>query len=69
MNVCHSLCPRYAVKKIWRQSMYDLGYKKCLRCEVFVEPKYRSCPCCGGPLRSRSKSKSAVAAKYVGIGI
>jgi rRNA maturation endonuclease Nob1 len=34
--------------------VYD-DHKRCSVCEMYVDKHHQKCPCCGSPLRSKSK--------------
>ena len=38
-----------------RACAYRLGYRRCTKCDMYVEGKYLSCPCCHAMTRSRAR--------------
>ena len=52
---CNGICKKYKAKKQSHESYYELGFKRCSTCEIFVKWDGSSCPCCGIILRTKPK--------------
>ncbi|QLH10838.1 hypothetical protein DSQ20_04650 [Nitrosarchaeum sp. AC2] len=54
---CKGICIRYKITKSNScNSHYELGHKRCSKCNIFIKYDKIHCPCCGTFLRTRSKS-------------
>lgn len=53
---CKGLCVRYDKIGGGKQSAYQLGYKRCSVCSLYIRFDGIHCPCCKFPLRSKKRS-------------
>ena len=52
---CKGLCDRLETTGGGKHSAYQLGYKRCSACGVFIKTDERRCPCCRLPLRLKKR--------------
>lgn len=52
---CKGLCDRLETTGGGKYSAYQLGYKRCSACGVFIKTDERRCPCCRLPLRLKKR--------------
>ena len=49
---CRGICKRHKARHIVGKSMYALGYRRCKKCELYLDWLGMWCPCCGLRLRN-----------------
>ncbi len=52
---CIGICKQYKAKKDYQKSFYEMGFKRCSTCEIFINWEGNNCPCCGMGLRTKPK--------------
>ena len=53
--ICKGMCIRFDKTGGGKQSVYELGYKRCSGRNVFFRFDCSRCPCCHFPLRSKRR--------------
>ena len=53
--VCKGICSRYRSSKPHGFGRYEVGQKRCIRCELYLNWDGLRCPCCHYPLRTKPR--------------
>ena len=54
---CKGICSRYKAKRtVGKIGHYELGHKRCSKCQIFLDWDGIFCPCCNVILRTRPKN-------------
>jgi predicted amidophosphoribosyltransferase len=54
--VCKGICQRFRNIGGGRNSVYELGFKRCSECGIYIKFAGPKCPCCKLPLRSKKRN-------------
>ncbi|MEE9511647.1 MAG: hypothetical protein V3V38_01200 [Nitrosopumilaceae archaeon] len=56
---CKGICGMFKAECPEDGIRYAHGQKRCSYCEIYLVWERRSCPCCGTPLRTKSREKQS----------
>lgn len=63
--ICNGVCKKYKGKKLFQQSWYFNGNKRCSNCAIFLMCEGIRCPCCNSQLKTKpNNSKHKVLLKF-----
>ncbi len=54
--VCKGICLRFPNIGGGKYSIYELGFKRCSECGIYIKFAGPRCPCCKLPLRTKKRN-------------
>ena len=57
---CKGICHRFRNIGGGKYSAYELGFKRCSECDIYIKFAGPRCPCCRYPLRSKKRNYTKV---------
>ena len=54
--VCKGICHRFRITGGGKHSVYELGFKRCSECGIYIKFAGPRCPCCKLPLRTKKRN-------------
>jgi len=54
---CKGICDRFVHIHGGKDSAYELGFKRCAECDLYLKHDGIKCPCCGYSLRTKRRHK------------
>ncbi|WP_428325585.1 hypothetical protein [Nitrosopumilus sp.] len=54
---CRGICETLKISGMPMKSRYQLGYRRCTFCGIFMDTNENRCPCCSMVLRTKPRNK------------